>query len=115
MFDQAGIPFVMGTEKAARPEAVTSNVRDGVAVGVMQIGVPFAQQLLQHYEPADEPIAADQEGGEDPAVHCPKCHSEDVIFERLGGAGESDAEQKFDWTCASCGHQWEDAGVETKN
>jgi DNA-directed RNA polymerase subunit M/transcription elongation factor TFIIS len=115
LLDQAGIPFFMGKERATRAEAVTSNFRDGVSVGVMQIGMAWAQQALQHYEPADEPTTQDQQSGEDLAVHCPRCHSEDVVFERLADSANSNESQRFDWTCASCGYRWEDDGVETKN
>jgi DNA-directed RNA polymerase subunit M/transcription elongation factor TFIIS len=115
LLDQAEVPFFMGREKAARAEAVTSNFRDGVAVGVMQIGLPWAQEALKHYEPADEPATEDEQGGEDLAVHCPSCHSEDVIFEHLAEVCDSKEGEKFAWTCASCGHHWEDDGLETKN
>jgi hypothetical protein len=115
LLEDAGIPFFMGDEKITRAEDVTSNFRDGVPVAVMQIGISSAQQALERYEPADEPLTQDQSGGEDLAVHCPKCHSEDVIFERLGGSAGAKDGQKFDWTCASCGYQWEDDGVETRN
>ena len=114
LLDEAGIPFFMGNEKAARAEAVTSNFRDGVPVAVMQIGVPWARQVLQHYQPADEPVTQDQQGGEDLAVHCPRCHSQDVIFEHLAESANSHQSQRFDWTCASCGYHWEDDGVETR-
>jgi DNA-directed RNA polymerase subunit M/transcription elongation factor TFIIS len=115
LLDHAGIPFFVGDEKTTRAEDVTSNFRDGVPVAVMQIGLASAQQALEHYEPSDEPPTQDQSSAEDLAVHCPKCHSEDVIFEHLAGSASSQDGQKFDWTCASCGHQWEDDGVETKN
>lgn len=115
LLDDAGIPFFMGSERVTRADAVTSNFRDGIPVAVMQIGVPWARQALQHYEPADEPVTQEQQSGEDLAVHCPRCHSEDVIFEHLADPGKSNPVQKFDWTCASCGYQWEDDGVETKN
>jgi len=115
LLDGAGIPVLMGDEKNTRAEDVTSNFREGVPVAVMQIGLSAAQQALLHYQPADEPPTEDQSSGEDLAVHCPKCHSEDVIFEHLAGSASSKDGQKFDWTCASCGHQWQDDGVETRN
>jgi DNA-directed RNA polymerase subunit M/transcription elongation factor TFIIS len=115
LLDDAGIPFFIGDEKTTRAENVSSNFRDGVPVAVMQVGTSLAQKALQHYEPADEPFTQDQSGGEDLTVHCPHCHSEDVIFEHLAGSADSKDRQKFDWTCASCGYQWEDDGLETKN
>jgi DNA-directed RNA polymerase subunit M/transcription elongation factor TFIIS len=116
LLDQAEIPFFMGEESATRAEQVTSNFRNGVPVGVMKIGVPWAQQAMQHYEPADEPITDGDQRDEDLAVHCPKCHSEDVIFEHLvEEPGRTPETEKFAWTCASCGNRWEDEGVETES
>ena len=114
LLDDAGIPCFIGEEQAARADAVTSNFSSGVPVAVMEIGVAWAQQAMQNYQPADDPVTPDQ-GGEDLAVHCPRCHSEDVIFEQLADQSDSSGGQKFDWTCASCGYRWEDEGVETKN
>ncbi len=112
LLDQAEIPFFMGQEKATRAEAVTANFRSGVPVEVMQVGLPWARQAMLHYEPADAPVTQDTQAEEDLAIRCPKCHSEDVIFEHLDAAA---ADQKFVWTCAACGNQWEDEGVETES
>jgi DNA-directed RNA polymerase subunit M/transcription elongation factor TFIIS len=112
LLDQAEIPFFMGQEKATRAEAVTANFRNGVPVEVMQVGVPWARQAMLLYEPADEPVTRDSHAEEDLAIRCPKCHSEDVIFEHLDAAA---GDQKFVWTCAACGNQWEDEGVETES
>ena len=115
LLDQAEIPFFMGDEKATRAEQVTSNFRTGVPVGVMRIGVPWAQQAMQHYEPADEPVTPEEQPDQDMAVHCPRCHSEDVVFEHLvNDPVTADGSGKYAWTCASCGNRWEDEGVETK-
>ena len=48
----------------------------------------------------------------DPIV-CPKCHSEEVIFEG-NDPGETDevSAGKFNWTCGECGHEWKDDGIE---
>jgi len=130
---QAGIPFCVGPEKATSVDEARSSFSDGLEVQVMQAAFPYVQSCLRHYEPQDEP--ADEKVDDDPelAVHCPKCHSTDVVFEHLEGAqgseGEDDSEEtdadevetesstaarKFDWTCAACGYQWEDEGVESK-
>jgi len=114
LLDQAEIPFFMGEERTTRAEQVTSNFRNGVPVGVMKVGMPWAQQAMQDYKPADETINPDDQLDEDLAIHCPKCHSEDVIFEHLDTAEADKDNQKFVWTCASCGNRWEDEGVETK-
>ncbi len=111
LLDNAGIPFVMGEEKARRAEAVTSNFSDGVSVQVMKVAQPWILQALQYYEPKSEPPEYKDSSDEEVAIRCPKCHSTEVIFDELDGDGKSP--QKFKWTCDSCGHEWEDEGIET--
>ena len=113
LLDNAGIPFVMGAEKARRAEAVTSNFSDGVSVQVMKAAAPWIMQAIQYYQPQSDPpeyYKDSNEGGL--AIRCPKCHSTEVIFDELDGDGKSP--QKFKWTCDSCGHEWEDEGIETE-
>jgi DNA-directed RNA polymerase subunit M/transcription elongation factor TFIIS len=118
VLDVAGIPFCMGKEEATSVDGVTSNFAEGVPVGVMRIGAPWAYEALQrNYFPEDEVPEPSYEDAGDVAIHCPKCHSTEVVFDRLvneppeGGDGPA---PKFHWTCGSCGYEWEDDGVETK-
>ncbi len=130
---QAGIPFCVGPEKATSVDEVRSSFSDGLEVRVMKAAFPYVQSCLRHYEPQDEPPEEKIDDDPDLAVHCPKCHSTDVVFEHLAGAQgseeeddseETDADEvenesataarKFDWTCAACGYKWEDDGVESK-
>jgi len=105
------IPFFMGAENATRPEAVTSNFVDGVEVKIMRIALPWARVVLQHYEPENEPDSTKtEEEFENVAVRCPKCGSEDVVFGDLTTEPEENR-SKFDWTCDSCGQQWQDDGA----
>ena len=138
ILDRAGIPFFMGKEKATGVDAVTSHFADGVDVQVMAIGYPWAAQVLRNYYPEDEPRELSQEEPEPIKVYCPRCHSEEVVFERLivnkpsqdresrdnenddtttrdsSDDNSSSAETSspiYKWTCDSCGHRWEDDGV----
>jgi hypothetical protein len=113
LLDEAGIPLFMGPEKATNADAVTSNFAVGVNVQVMRIGLPWANQLLKFYQPADEPELPENKDPEPLAICCPKCRSEDVIFgdETTEPEEVSKPRSKFDWTCGACGHQWEDDGV----
>jgi len=119
LLDTAGIPFYIGPEKAAGVDAVTSNFANGLSVQIMQVGVPWARQVLQQYFPADEPPeekVADE--SDNLAIHCPKCHSTEVVFEDLDRGPENmegKASSKFKWTCDSCGHEWEDDGLVTED
>jgi hypothetical protein len=114
LLDRAGIPFFMGPEKATCADAVTSNFAVGVSVRVMRIGVPWAAQIMQYYEPLNEPPRKPEEPPGDLVVRCPKCNSEEVVFE--GGTStlivtDDDSSQKYTWSCDTCGYQWEDDGV----
>jgi DNA-directed RNA polymerase subunit M/transcription elongation factor TFIIS len=109
------IPFFMGPERATTVDKITSRFSDGVPVGVMQIGFPWAHEAIRNYVPKDAPPEPNDDA-EDADIRCPKCHSTDVVFEHLSDDskdGKSSTSQRFDWTCASCGHSWEDDGVES--
>jgi DNA-directed RNA polymerase subunit M/transcription elongation factor TFIIS len=113
LLDTAGIPFFMGPEKATGVDAVTSNFVNGVSVKIMQIGIPWARQAMVNYTPADEP-GPKHDGELSEPVRCPKCHSTEVVFERLTtelATGADNASSKFEWTCESCGHRWENEGI----
>jgi len=111
LLDRAGIPFYMGREMATGVDAVTSNFADGVNVQVMSIGWPWARTAMQNYEPKNDPTPREISEPDATPVRCPKCHSEEVIFEELVPAGVADqSSPKYRWTCDSCGHEWEDDG-----
>jgi len=99
---------------ATDASAVTSNFAEGVAVGIMQIGAPWARQALQYYEPLNEPKEERvEELGEIP-VYCPKCRSSEVVFDQLIGERPKtakDSPQLFEWACDACGYRWKDDGV----
>jgi DNA-directed RNA polymerase subunit M/transcription elongation factor TFIIS len=113
LLDRAGIPFFMGPEKATGVDAVTSSFVNGVSVQIMKVGLPWTHQVLSNYTPANEPGPKQGEELRDLPVCCPKCHSTEIIFERLLSEPTTakDNSQKYEWTCDSCGHQWEDDGV----
>jgi hypothetical protein len=56
VLDACGIPFYMGLEKATTVDDVTSTFAEGVPVGIMRVGVPWAMQALNNYFPQDEPL-----------------------------------------------------------
>lgn len=114
LLDRAGIPFFMGSEKATGVDAVTSNFVNGVSVQIMRIGSPWAHQAMRDYTPANEPGPKQEEELGDLSVRCPKCHSTEVIFERLQTeptTATDNSSPKYDWTCDSCGHRWKDDGI----
>jgi hypothetical protein len=114
ILDGASIPFFIGPEKATGVDAVTSNFAEGVTVRIMKIGWQWARQAMQSYEPADDQTPKALEPLEDIPVHCPKCKSEEVVFEELLSdlaAPAANAAPKFKWKCDACGHEWEDDGI----
>ena len=111
LLDRAGIPFFMGPEKATGVDTVTSNFADGVSVQVMRIGLPWARQSLTNYMPVNEPGAKPEGELDELPVRCPKCHSTEVIFERLIAEPKGSSPQRYEWTCDSCGHHWKDDGI----
>jgi hypothetical protein len=113
ILDVAGIPFFMGPEKATGVDAVTSDFANGVSVQIMQVGRPWAAVAMKRYEPADDPTPK-QEEDDELLVRCPRCQSTEVTFEGLiskAEAASDDSDQKFKWTCDSCGNTWEDDGT----
>ncbi len=110
----AGIPFFMGPEKATEVDAVTSNFARGVSVQIMNIGLPWARQALEYYEPVNEPDHEPEAELDQVVMRCPKCRSEEVVLEELVGeasAAEKDSPQEFEWGCDACGYRWKDDGV----
>jgi DNA-directed RNA polymerase subunit M/transcription elongation factor TFIIS len=112
ILNMAGIPFFMGAEDATSVDTVTSSFPSGVSVKVMRIGVPWAHQALQKYEPLDVPESEKQQWLEDVDVRCPTCHSTDIVFKEMAPAQENST-PKYKWTCSLCGHDWEDDGIAT--
>jgi len=114
LLDRAGIPFFMGPERATGADAVTSNFANGVGVSIMNVGVPWARQALQNYEPLNDPNPRREPEPKEIEVRCPKCHSTEVVLEDLIGeepTTEKDSPQQFEWSCDACGHRWKDDGI----
>ncbi len=115
ILDVAGIPFFMGAEKATGADKVTSNFANGLSVQIMQIGFPWAYEAMKNnYLPEDNPSPEPAEDLQEISVRCPKCRSTEVIFNRLvaaAGTPNDASSRKFEWTCNSCGENWQDDGV----
>jgi DNA-directed RNA polymerase subunit M/transcription elongation factor TFIIS len=114
ILDVAGIPFFMGKEKATGVDEVTSNFVNGVVVQIMQIGMPWARQPMQYYDPEDDPAPKEKADPGELTVRCPNCHSTEVVFEGRTpepGKAADEVSHQYKWTCDTCGHQWEDDGL----
>lgn len=114
VLDVAGLPFCIGPENATSVEDVTSKFEEGLPVKVMRIGLPWAcEAMWRNYFPQDERPEPKYEDAGDVAIQCPRCRSTEVVFHELIDRA-ADARAKYRWTCASCGNEWKDDGVETK-
>ncbi len=113
LLDAAGIPFFMGEEKATSAAAVTSDFAKGVTVHIMQIGLPWARQVMQNYFPvSDQSPKEENDELDELPVQCPRCHSTEVVLEEAIASDEKRAApQRFEWRCDSCGSRWEDDGI----
>jgi len=114
ILDTAGIPFFMGKEKATGVDEVTSNFVNGVNVQIMRIGMPWASQAMQYYEPEDDRTPKQSAPLDELPVRCPQCQSSEVVFEGLASQPQiatDESSQKYQWSCDSCGCEWEDDGV----
>jgi hypothetical protein len=119
LLDRAGIPFFMGPEKATGVDAVTSRFGDGViiVVQVMRIGLPWIRDAMLNYMPEDERGQERKEENSEfsvPTIQCPKCRSTEVILGHLIPepiATDENSTPKYEWTCSSCGNEWEDDGI----
>jgi DNA-directed RNA polymerase subunit M/transcription elongation factor TFIIS len=110
LLDRAGIPFYLGEEKATGVDAVASPFEQGVSVQVVRAELPWVRDVMKVYEAKDAP-ADQKEGISEARMRCPKCHSDDVVFQRL--VRDPDREEgllKYRWTCDACDHQWTDDG-----
>ena len=113
LLDGAGIPFWMGDQNATGVDGVAWNFGEGVPVKVMRIGVLLANQVMENYFPKDEQPEPKYDDAGDVAIRCPRCRSTDVVFdELLDQQRDAKTEPKYRWTCASCGNEWQDDGVE---
>ena len=111
LLDRAGIPFYMGEEHARGVDTVTSKFDQGVSVQVMRAAFPWVRDVMNAYAPKDAP-ADETEEFDGSAIRCPKCRSDDVVFERLIRDPErAEGPLKYKWTCDACGHQWTDDGI----
>jgi hypothetical protein len=111
---EAGIPSYFGNDNLES----ASDVRDfdaGVDLKVCSDDAARAMHALVNNWPGSPEIADQREAGEhtEYAIRCPRCKSIEVIFlQREGAQTENSAfNDRYQWTCDHCGHEWEDDGM----
>src|SRR6266481_1570443 len=114
ILDAKFIASCLGPDDIADLENFKGSFAGGVYLKVFAEDRLRAVRLLNEYAPDlmkwdDDPEDEDEL---DYADTCPKCQSEDIVFDEADAQPEdSKFLDKFRWTCAACGHQWQDEGV----
>jgi hypothetical protein len=115
ILDAKFIASCLGPDNIADLEKFKGSFAGGVDLKVFSQDRLHATWMLNEYAPDlmgwDDGIPED-ECELDHAVTCPKCQSEDIVFEEGDAQPEDGAPlHKFRWSCAACGHQWQDEGI----
>ena len=115
ILDAKFIASCLGPDDIADLENFKGSFDGGVDLKVFSEDRLRAVRALNEYAPDlmkwDDDTPEDEEEL-DYAVTCPKCQSEDVVFdERDAQPEEEKFPDKFHWTCAACQHQWQDEGI----
>jgi hypothetical protein len=108
----AGIPAYLGPENLEDANDFHGSFENGVEVKVRDADYERATRARTAAFPRQQ-----TETEEEPpfVVHCPNCHSQEIMLEEVVAAASapgSAPSQKFRWKCESCGHKWQDDGVE---
>jgi hypothetical protein len=113
------IPSCLGPENIADLENFKGSFAGGVDLKVFSEHALRARRLLYQYAPdlMDLEDLPEDEDELDYAITCPKCQSQDIILEGTDAPPDDASREdkrfwdKARWTCAACGHQWQDEGI----
>jgi DNA-directed RNA polymerase subunit M/transcription elongation factor TFIIS len=113
ILDSSFIASCLGLENIVDLENFHGSYEGGVEIKVFLSDSGRARAALASYAPQKEEDVPDDD--EQYAVLCPKCHSQEVVFEGKDiEAGATATEAKLNWTCDDCGHKWQDEGIAEK-
>ena len=122
----ACVPCYLGDDNIEDPSFYEGSFEGGIDMKICEAdGNRAIPALAMNWpEPSLKEEAAEEEtpeeetaeSAEEPeyAICCPKCQSNEVVFEGRDGVmtGNEAFNAKFEWHCDACGHRWEDDGVE---
>ena len=113
VLDNSGIPSFIGSNNVRNVEDYQGSFEKGVALKVRRDDCDAARRAFKDHWPEDRNDDAEPDLSE-ADVRCPKCHSDELVFESLEGETTDDStlDTKFNWHCDACGHDWQDDGVE---
>jgi hypothetical protein len=116
VLDWAGVPVFFGPDLIEDPQQILS-FEQGVDTRVRDFDQQRAYAALARAwsrEHADDPPSEEKE--DDYVARCPKCHSDQIVFQSLdpgASPNQSAFESTFNWSCEACGHAWQDDGIES--
>jgi hypothetical protein len=116
ILDANFIASCLGPDNLADLENLKGSFDGGIDLKVFPEDSRRAAQVLDIY--ASDLMKLDDDVPEnddelDYAVTCPKCQSEEIILDEADAHPEDVKRRfgyKYRWTCAACGHQWQDNG-----
>jgi DNA-directed RNA polymerase subunit M/transcription elongation factor TFIIS len=112
----AGFAAYLGRDNLENVGEFHSSFDTGVEVRVRDVDQQRALHALSLLPSEKQDGAAEEE--QEYVARCPKCHSDEIVFEELVAAASatgSPTSNKFRWRCDACGNEWEDDGVEEPN
>lgn len=126
ILDANFIASCLGPDNIVDLEDFKGSFRGGVDLKVFSHDSQRAAMALGELAREDDEDLAQFDEDAEYAVLCPKCHSPEIVLGALVLKKEEDDEEvgnkelktsedeKFNWTCDACGHQWKDEGIERK-
>ncbi len=114
ILDASFIASCLGPENIVDLENFKGSFAGGVDLKVFSDFARRASQALDQFAPElmkwDDDVPEDEDEL-DYAVTCPKCQSQDIIFDEADPPPDNSRfAAMLHWTCAECGHQWKDKG-----
>jgi DNA-directed RNA polymerase subunit M/transcription elongation factor TFIIS len=117
ILDGAVIPSFLGDDNLEKVNDYRGSYERGVDLKVRAVDRDWASRTLNNNWPkrlGSEEADSQLEERAEFAVKCPKCRSMEVVFQGRDGqqTGNAAFDAKYQWSCDTCGHQWEDDGVQ---
>lgn len=112
VLDNAGLPSYFGPDNEESIDEYKGSYARGVDLKVPSHLAELAMAAMAAHWPVD-PNKPPEPEFRPAEVRCPKCHSDEVVFDSVEEAPDkSVVDSKYNWHCDACGHQWQDDGVE---
>lgn len=133
VLNAAGVRSCLGSDNAEDVESFHGTFDKPVA---LKVYLPFSgkasrlieglrnsipPELENDVQEEDDDEEEVKEGAEYYAFRCPKCHSDQVVFDNRESGGQilnpeaAREDARWDWHCDACGYQWQDDGIEKES